>query len=152
MKIEEAIKQKKFKSDFEKLVVNILYTSKWLEYKQGKLFKNYDITQPQFNLLRILRGQYPKAASVNLLIDRMLDKTSNASRIVEALRKKGLVDRKECLTDRRKVDVVINEKGLSILQKAGNELSGLHETHKKSLDKEELVILNDLLDKLRTAE
>ncbi|MEM9052433.1 MAG: MarR family transcriptional regulator [Bacteroidota bacterium] len=152
MKIEEAIKQKKFQSEFEKLVVNIIYTSRWLEYEQGKLFKKYDITQPQYNLLRILRGQYPQAASVNLLIDRMLDKTSNASRIVETLRKKGLVDRKECKADRRKVDVIINQKGLDILEEAGNELAVLHEKHKSSLNKKEVGQLNDLLDKLRTIE
>jgi len=152
VKIEEAIKQKKFKNDFEKLVVNIIYTSRWLDYEQGKLFKKYDITQPQYNLLRILRGQYPKAASVNLLIDRMLDKTSNASRIVETLRKKGLVDRKECQADRRKVDVVINQRGLSILEEAGKELSVLHGIHEKSLTQEEVGTLNSLLDKLRTIE
>ncbi len=120
MKIEEAIQQKRFKSEFEKLVVNIIYTSRWLEYEEGKLFRKYYVTLPQYNLLRILRGQYPEAASVNLLIERMLDKSSNASRIVETLRKKGLVDRKECKADRRKVDVIINKKGLEVLEAASN--------------------------------
>ncbi|MFT6176042.1 MAG: DNA-binding MarR family transcriptional regulator, partial [Cryomorphaceae bacterium] len=133
MKIEEAIQQKRFKSEFEKLVVNIIYTSRWLEYEEGKLFRKYYVTLPQYNLLRILRGQYPEAASVNLLIERMLDKSSNASRIVETLRKKGLVDRKECKADRRKVDVIINEKGLEVLEAASNEMNILHKDHKKAL-------------------
>ncbi|MCZ4407491.1 MarR family transcriptional regulator [Cryomorphaceae bacterium 1068] len=152
MKIEEAIHQKKFQSEFEKLVVNIIYTSRWLEYEEGKLFRKYDITLPQYNLLRILRGQLPKAASVNLLIDRMLDKSSNASRIVETLRKKGLVDRKACKADRRKVDVIINKKGLEVLEAATKEMATLHENHKKSLTTKEAEQLNELLDKLRSIE
>jgi DNA-binding MarR family transcriptional regulator len=152
MKIEEAIQQKKFTSEFEKLVVNIIYTSRWLEYEEGKLFRKYDITLPQYNLLRILRGQYPKAASVNLLIERMLDKSSNASRIVETLRKKGLVDRKECKADRRKVDVIINEKGLEMLDAASFEMTTLHEKHKKILTITEAEQLNKLLDKLRSKQ
>ncbi|MFT6186067.1 MAG: DNA-binding MarR family transcriptional regulator [Cryomorphaceae bacterium] len=150
MKIEEAIQQKRFKSEFEKLVVNIIYTSRWLEYEEGKLFRKYYVTLPQYNLLRILRGQYPEAASVNLLIERMLDKSSNASRIVETLRKKGLVDRKECKADRRKVDVIINEKGLEVLEAASNEMNILHKDHKKALTTKEAEQLNNLLDKLRT--
>jgi len=150
MKIEKAIQQKKFKSEFEKLVVNVIYTSRWLEYEEGKLFRKYDVTLPQYNLLRILRGQYPEAASVNLLIERMLDKSSNASRIVETLRKKGLVDRKECKADRRKVDVIINEKGLEVLEAASNEMNILHKDHKKALTTKEAEQLNNLLDKLRS--
>jgi DNA-binding MarR family transcriptional regulator len=150
MKIEEAIQQKKFKSEFEKLVVNIIYTSRWLEYEEGKLFRKYYVTLPQYNLLRILRGQYPESASVNLLIERMLDKSSNASRIVETLRKKGLVDRKECKADRRKVDVIINEKGLEVLEAASNEMNILHKDHKKALTTKEAEQLNNLLDKLRS--
>ncbi|MFT4772474.1 MAG: DNA-binding MarR family transcriptional regulator, partial [Cryomorphaceae bacterium] len=142
--------QKRFKSEFEKLVVNIIYTSRWLEYEEGKLFRKYYVTLPQYNLLRILRGQYPEAASVNLLIERMLDKSSNASRIVETLRKKGLVDRKECKADRRKVDVIINEKGLEVLEAASNEMNILHKDHKKALTTKEAEQLNNLLDKLRT--
>ncbi|HKK37876.1 MAG TPA: MarR family transcriptional regulator [Cryomorphaceae bacterium] len=152
MIIEEAIQQKKFKSEFEKLVVNIIYTSRWLEYEEGKLFRKYDLTLPQYNLLRILRGQYPKAASVNLLIERMLDKSSNASRIVETLRKKGLVDRKACKADRRKVDVIINKKGLEVLEEANHDMAELHKDHQKALTTKEAEQLNNLLDKLRTIE
>lgn len=149
MKIEDAIKQKKFKSDFEKMIVNIIYTSRWIEYEQSSLFKKYEITQPQYNLLRILKGQYPKAASVNLLIDRMLDKNSNASRIVETLRKKGFVERRECQDDRRKVDVIISDLGIERLEEATKELDKLHAKQKESLSKEEIETLNELLDKLR---
>lgn len=150
MKIEEAIQQKRFVNEHEKLVVNLLYTSKWIEYQESRLFKNFDLTLPQYNVMRILRGQLPNAASVSLLIDRMIDKSSNASRIVEKLRKKGWVDRQICKDDRRRVDVKINKKGLSVLKKADMELGKLHGHHAESLSEKEAAQLNKLLDKLRT--
>jgi len=150
MKIEEAIRQKKFSSEYNKLIVNLLYTSKWIEYEEGRLFRKYDLTLPQYNVLRILRGQYPKAATVNLLIERMIDKSSNASRIVEKLRKKGLVLRETCKADRRRVDVKINEAGLKLLKDADAELKELHHRHEKALSAAEAKKLNQLLDKFRT--
>ncbi len=151
MKIEDAIKQPVFKSPFEKVVVNIFYTANWLTYTEMHAFKQFDLSQQQYNILRILRGQYPEAATVNLLIERMLDKSSNASRIVEKLRAKGLVVRKVCKIDRRRVDVKITEKGLQILDEAGKIL---HDSRKKmeALTEDEALTLSDLLDKIRTYE
>lgn len=74
MKIEDAIKQSKFKNEYEKLVVNILYTAGWIELEISRIFKEYGITIQQYNILRILRGQYPKPATINMLIGRMIDK------------------------------------------------------------------------------
>ena len=93
MRLEKEIKSKTFKDPFEKLVVNIIYTWNWLNYWHNQQFKKYGISQQQYNILRILRGQYPNPATVNLLKERMLDKMSNASRLVEKLRQKGLVER-----------------------------------------------------------
>ena len=116
MGLEEDIKQqKKFKNEHEKLLVNILYTSNWLSEHQAKLFKPFDLTGPQYNVLRILKGQFPNPCTVNLIIDRMLDRSSNASRIVDKLERKGLVERKTCTTDRRAKDVVITQKGLDLI-------------------------------------
>jgi DNA-binding MarR family transcriptional regulator len=116
MGLEEDIKQqRKFKSEHEKLLVNILFTTGWLSEQQAKVFKPYDLTGPQYNVLRILKGQYPNACTVNLIIDRMLDRSSNASRIVDRLEKKALVERKTCPTDRRAKDVVITKKGLDLI-------------------------------------
>ena len=81
MKIEEEIKQSAFKSEYHKAYINMLYTANWLEQEQSNLFKPFGVTLPQYNVLRILRGQHPKPATVSLLIERMLDKTSNVSRI-----------------------------------------------------------------------
>ena len=116
MKIEDEIKQKSFKSEYQKLAVNLLFTHGWLVSFQKKLFENHEITNAQFNILRILRGQYPDPVSINILKERMLDKMSDTSRLVERLRVKGLVDRKICKEDRRKSDVKITDKGLELLK------------------------------------
>jgi DNA-binding MarR family transcriptional regulator len=112
------------------------------------MLDEYDLTPQQFNLLRILRGQYPKPASITLLKERMLDKMSDASRLVERLLAKGLVERKICPEDRRKVDVVITKKGLKLLEKidkTDNEM----DNYLKNLSEVEAKKLNELLDKLR---
>ncbi|HAP00353.1 MAG TPA: MarR family transcriptional regulator [Bacteroidetes bacterium] len=149
MKIEEAIQQKKFKNEFHKMSVNILYTAGWMNSQHQSRLKKFGISGQQFNILRILRGQYPKPASVNLLIERMLDKMSNASRLVEKLRLKGLVERKVCESDRRGVDVVITKKGLALLEKLDGHME-VWEEDLKSLTLTEAKELNRLLDKLRT--
>ena len=148
MKIEEEIKQRKFKNEHHKALINVLYTSGWMQQKQAALFKPFGLTLPQFNILRILRGQYPKPATINLLIERMLDKTSNASRIVDKLENKGLVSREQCPNDRRTVDVLITEKGLDLLK----QMDGLEDSRKigiGNLSEAEAEELNRLLDKIR---
>ncbi|MEM9329311.1 MAG: MarR family transcriptional regulator [Bacteroidota bacterium] len=150
MSIEEDIKQEQFKSEFSKAVVNIIYTHGWLHQHHQELFKRHGLTTPQFNILRILRGQYPSASTVNLLIDRMLDKSSNASRIVDRLETKGLVIRKQCPTDRRAVDVFISEEGLELLELMDNEM-GRWETDYCALNEADAKELNRLLDKMRSA-
>ncbi len=113
-----------------------------------EVFKSFDLSMQQFNVLRILRGQYPETATVNLLIDRMLDKSSNASRIVEKLRIKGLVKRKECKEDRRRVDVVITENGLQVVEDATARLDEMM-INVNPITEDEARKLNELLDKLR---
>ncbi len=151
MELEKAIKQKKFESVQQKAVINILYTSSWLTYEQNAVFKQFDLSMPQFNVLRILKGQHPNSASVNLLIERMIDQSSNASRIVEKLRQKGWVDRRTCPDDRRQVDVLINDDGLKLLEKVGVELRAYHKSM-ATLTDEEYDQLNTLLDKLRNQQ
>ena len=148
MGIAEDIKQEKFSSEYSKAVINIIYTNSWLSQKHLELFKGYGLTTPQFNILRILRGQYPNPATVNLLIDRMLDKSSNASRIVDRLEEKGLVVRKQCSNDRRAVDVLISEEGLQLLKQLDGELDTL-QNGARTLTEEESKTLNVLLDKMR---
>ena len=148
MKIEQEIQQKSFKSEHQKLAINILFTNGWLMSLQKNLFSNSDITSTQFNILRILRGQFPNPLSINLLKSRMLDKMSDTSRLVERLRLKGYVKRKICSDDRRKSDVSITKKGMKLLEKldyVDNEFENLL----SGLSKKEAKSLNNLLDKLR---
>lgn len=148
MKLEEEIVQKKFKSPHHKLAINIIYTHNWLSNINSQKFKNKDITAQQFNVLRILKGQYPKSATVKLLRERMLDKMSDASRLVEKLRQKGLVSRVENASDRRNVDVLITQKGLNLLEEFKDLETGIEQCF-QTLTTAEANQLNDLLDKLR---
>jgi DNA-binding MarR family transcriptional regulator len=148
MELEKEIKQQKFRNEFHKLAVNIIYTYGWLCNLQSETFKNFDITPNQYNILRILRGQYPKPATIILLKERMLDKMSDASRLVERLKNKGLVRRDQCPNDRRQVDVVITDKGLSLLAEI-DKLNGKQDEFFNNLSDKEAEKLNDLLDKMR---
>jgi len=149
MELEKEIKQvKKFESPYHKLAINLIYSGNWLNGLQLNLLKPFNITPQQYNLLRILRGQHPQPATVNLIIDRMLDKMSNASRLVERLRVKGLLERKPCPNDRRQVDVLITEKGLNLLKLVDKEQEKFY-ANLKTLNTREAETLNKLLDKLR---
>jgi len=148
MGISEDIKQSHFKSELSKALINIIYTNNWLVNRQVEVFKPYGLTTPQFNVLRILRGQHPKPATVNLLIERMLDKSSNASRIVDKLESKKLVARHQCPNDRRAVDVLITEEGLKMLEDIDQKLNDW-ESLLAHMTESECEELNNLLDKLR---
>lgn len=149
MRLEEAINQKKpFKSNQHKIAVNLVYTYHWLHQQFDKVYKEINITGQQYNILRILRGQYPNACTVNLLIDRMLDKSSNASRLVDKLVAKTLVKRTVNKSDRRAVDVVITEKGLQFLAETEIKIDAL-QNKIISLTESESDTLNQLLDKVR---
>ncbi len=147
MKIEEEIKSK-FSNDYQKLAVNIMFTHGWLLQLQNELLKKYDISVQQYNILRILRGSHPEPATVTLLKERMLDKMSDASRLVERLRVKELLKREYCEHDRRRSDITITKRGLDLL----NEIDKHQLTFEKKLQKlstDEAISLNTLLDKLR---
>ena len=148
MKLEEEINQKKFRNEHHKLAVNILYTHGWLVNHHAEHLKKSGITGAQFNILRILRGQYPNPASINLLKERMLDKMSDVSRLVERLLQKNLVDRKICPDDRRRVEVIITERGLNLLKEI-DQKDDEFDVLFKSLDENEVKAANDLLDKMR---
>lgn len=148
MKLEEEIKQVKFKNEYHKMAVNIIYTANWLSHHHSQYCKKYDITPEQFNILRILRGQHPNPATVNLIIERMLNKMSNVSRLVEKLRKKELVQRHTSESDRRACDVAITKKGLDLLAELDKEESEWHKVI-SHLSEDEAKKLNTMLDKLR---
>ena len=149
MSIEKDIKQQKpFKSPYQKLVVNIIYTSNWMNFEQQSLLKPFDLSSQQYNVLRILRGQYPNPITVNGIIERMLDKMSNASRLVDKLLLKSLVSRCDNAVDRRACDIRITQKGKDVLTKIDNHQAEW-ENAMKNITEEEAETLSKLLDKLR---
>ena len=147
--IKEEIKQKSaFRNSYHKGCVNLIYTGKWIINLHGEIFKQYGLTLQQYNILRILKGLHPEAATIKLLKDRMLDKMSDASRIVELLNKKKLLSRTLNDADRRKVDIRISRKGLDLLAKTEKENKKM-DNLLSNLDNKEIELLNALLDKVR---
>ena len=148
MSLEQDIKQEKFENEFQKVAVNILFTSSWLYNINADRLKPHDITPEQYNVLRILRGSHPKALMLAEVTCRMIDKSSNATRLVEKLRLKGLVKREICEGNRRQVDIIITPKGLETLSKIDKESESWISTL-KNITKSEAQELNRILDKLR---
>ncbi|MTI22349.1 MarR family transcriptional regulator [Fulvivirga sp. RKSG066] len=148
MRIEDEIKQDKFHSEQQKVTINLLYTSSWITNKHKEFFKSYNITPQQYNVLRILRGQHPQSISTSAIKDRMLDRNSDVSRIVDRLTTKQLVSKSTCPDDRRLVDVVISDNGLLLLKKMDKAVEKLDTT--VNLNEEEAKKLNELLDKVRS--
>jgi len=148
MNLEDEIKSKGFKSIYEKLEVNLIFTYNWARDIKSKYFKHINVTPQQYNVLRILRGRYPNPYSTSDIRDRMLDKMSDVSRIVDRLLAKGYLDRKSCDKDRRFVDVVINKKGLGLLKQMDKNIIASAKEF-QNLSRDEVSQLNQLLDKLR---
>lgn len=147
MTLEKKIQQSKFKSPQHKLGVNLLYTSHIISYLLHQQFKDLEITHQQYNVMRILRGQHPKPCNLKLIKERIIDRMSDASRIVDKLIAKGFVERRECKADRRNVDLLITQKGLDLLTSLEHVDQSFVELF-KNLTKEDIKNLNDLLDKL----
>lgn len=148
MKLEEEIGQSRFRSERHKLAVNLHYTTGWYHRISAEWLAPYDLSWQQYNVLRILRGRHPEPSRVTLVQECMIDRMSNVSRLIEKLRQKALVERRSCCHDRRAVDLLITDKGLSLLE----ELDRLENTWLstfETLTREEVDELNYLLDKLR---
>jgi len=149
MKLETEIHQvKSFRNDYHKAAVNLIFSGKWMIQFHSDIFRKYNLTVQQYNILRILKGRYPQATTVKLIRERMLDRMSDASRIVELLRKKSLIERTISSSDRRRSDVVITNKGAALLKEMEKEDEYM-DNRLSSLKEEEIVLLNNLLDKAR---
>ncbi|MDP1726397.1 MAG: MarR family transcriptional regulator [Bacteroidota bacterium] len=150
MELDKEIWQiKPFRNVYHRAAVNLIYTGKWIINYHSGIFKKYGLTLQQYNILRILNGQYPNAATVKLIQERMLDKMPDASRIVENLRKKGLIQRDLNSGDRRSVDVIITNKGIELLNTIAEKENHAMDEFLINLDPEETEQLNYLLDKIR---
>ncbi len=148
MKIEEEIQQKKFRNEYQKSAINLIYTYGWFHNKQKNFFSQYNITSQQYNVLRILKGQFPDAISTSEIRSRMLDKNSDASRIVDRLSTKDLVKKITCKSDKRLVDVSLSSKGLELLAQIDTDILEFDNLF-SSINIEEAKELNRILDKLR---
>ncbi len=148
MGIDNDIHQTKFRNEHQKAGLNLLYTYGWVMERTKEIFATEDITPQQFNILRILRGSHPQPLSTLQIRERMLDKMSDTSRIVDRLIAKGLVKKGTCKSDRRLVDVMITDKGRKMLERLDLREDELDNIIGKLTEKE-AVILSDLLDKLR---
>ena len=148
MEIEKEIASNKFENNYQKSIVNLIYTYGWITNLLRQRLNKHKITLQQYNILRILRGRHPQPATINMLKERMLDKMSDASRIVERLVQKELVQRCINEKDRRAVDIIISAKGLDILKKLDTEMSS-RDILKENITDEEAGLLSSLLDKMR---
>jgi DNA-binding MarR family transcriptional regulator len=150
MTLEKDINQPVFRTEYQKSMINLIYTFNWVNERVNKRFEPFDITQQQFNILRILRGAGQPLSTLQIR-QRMLDRMSDTSRIVDRLVKKGMVKKTTSREDRRLVDVLLTDKGKKLLQ----TMDGLNEELEsifKYLNEEEAKQLNILLDKIRTTE
>lgn len=150
MALENEINQRKFRNEYQKSAINLVYTYNWVTEKITRIFEEWDITAQQFNILRILRGAGLPLSTLQIR-QRMLDKMSDTSRIVDRLVKKGLVKKNICKMDRRLVDVTITDKGKKLLEKI-DQYSDQMDGIMKNLTEEDARTLNELLDKIRNAK
>lgn len=147
MGIEKDIQQLAFRNEYQKATINIIFSANWLHERINVFLEEEDITQQQFNIMRILRGSR-KPLSTLQIRERMLDKMSDTSRIVERMLKKGLVEKKICSTDKRLVDVILSKEGYTILEKIDRKNTEM-DNILQHLSADEAETLNRLLDKMR---
>lgn len=150
MSIDKDIQQTRFANSRHKALINILYTYGWALERIKKILSEHDVTHQQFNILRILRGSYPNPLSTLQIRERMLDKMSDTSRIVDRLILKGLAQKTTSVKDHRLVDVLITEKGQAILSEIDEGPDIVLEVM-NNVSEEEMEELSDLLDKVRSS-
>ncbi len=147
MGIDKDINQYQFRNNLQKASVNLIFTSNWLNERIKQIIDEGDITTQQYNILRILRGS-KKPISTLQIRDRMLDKMSDTSRIVDRLIKKGLVAKTVCVTDKRLVDICISNTGLDLLAQLDSRNQDIDNVL-NNLTEDEAMELSKLLDKIR---
>jgi len=149
VKIEEAIKQEKFDNSVEKAIVNLIYTHNWLRDGFNTILKPYGLLQQHFNVLRILRGKYPKVACPGDIKDVMLDKGNDITRLLDKLVSMELAERNLCETNRRKMDIRITEKGLALTKELSEKFEERAVGITKRLNEKDAELLSNLLDRMR---
>jgi DNA-binding MarR family transcriptional regulator len=151
VKLEDAIKSSKFKSETQKAGLNVLYTAWWLKTISTKEMKTFDLTHEQYNVLRILKGKHPVKMCIKDIASRMIEKSSNVPRIVDRLEIKLLIERTQGEVDGRQTVITLTEKGIEVLSKATEKLNTTWEDA-ISMKDEDASALSTLLEKMRTLE
>jgi DNA-binding MarR family transcriptional regulator len=149
MKVEDILKTQKPLPPSKKLVINLMLTATQVTSKMAEAVKPFDISIPQFNVLRILRGQQGKPANLSTVQDRMVNQMSNTTRLVDKLLDKGYVERSVCEENRRKIEILITNKGLELLKEIDPIVEKAENSMVENLESEEIHVLNDLLEKFR---
>ena len=149
MKIEDLIKSNKPLAIEKSVVLNILFTQNCIADKFNDILKPYELSSEQYNVLRILRGQNGKAVNMCLLQERMIARTSNTTRLVDKLLLKNLVTREICPSNRRKMEIEITQKGLEVLTELDPKVKQQEVSLAQNITNEELITLNNLLEKYR---
>lgn len=151
MKLEEAIKSNKFRSEVHKAGLNILYTAWWLKTMTSKELKKYGLTSEQFNVLRILKGKHPEQMCVRDVVGRMIEKNSNVPRIIDRLELKKLVKRSTSPNDKRETAISLTEAGINILELATGKVNKVFEDT-IVMKETSAEALNKLLEEIRKNE
>lgn len=149
-RIEDDIQQPTFRNELSKAGINLIFTGTWLKTAHNDFFKSFGITWPQHNMLRILRGQKGNPVNVNAVKERMMDKSSNVSRLTEKLQKKKLIECRPSQADKRAVEITITQKGLDLLSRVEARVHEINDML-SHLEPTELMLLNMLLDKVRNS-
>ena len=149
MEIEKVIKSTVPMDNSKKIILNILYTQNVITDNFNELLKPYEISGEQYNVLRILRGQKGCPANMCVIQERMLARTSNTTRLVDKLLLKNFVTREVCPENRRKIEVLITQKGLDVLRELDPKVSAHEESFSKNLNPDEIELLSQLLEKYR---
>lgn len=152
MKIEEIIKSTIVMDDAKKVILNVIYTQNVIGDKFNEILKPYDLSSEQYNVLRILRGQKGSPANMCIIQERMLAKNSNTTRLIDKLLLKELVTREVCPANRRKIEVLITQKGLKVLTELEPKVTHHEQLFATNLNAEELIQLNTLLEKYRNTQ
>ena len=148
MGIEQDIKQASYRNEFQKMGINLLFTANWLNEQIGKILSEEGVTQQQYNILRILRGSATPLSTLKIR-ERMLDKMSDTSRIVDRLIAKELVVKNTCEKDKRLVDITLSPKGLDLVDQL-DQFNDRIDALLKGINETEAATLNQILDKIRT--
>lgn len=150
MRLEEVLKMDRFASAWHKALLEVMYTGEWLNLNIDRILKPFGLSHQQYNVLRILKGQYPQPVNLFEIQERMISRMSNATRLVEKLRLKGLVTRKTCEENRRRVEITITKKGLEALEEITPKVSDHESQVTKAISEKEAMQLSEILEKIRS--